>query len=146
MCCKVVKWIILARPRKGQIIQSVKQAFYELLATSSSQHVTISWHLSPSQWPKDKKKWSHSCNKTWRPVGLWYVEAPTFIQIFGSQMAVRLSALRVGRPLSWGRFLVLVSSRSWVDPSAIVRLEGLGQLKNQISSSRIEPATSRLVA
>jgi hypothetical protein len=44
-------------------------------------------------------------------------------------MAVRL-ALRPGRPLPTGRFLVLVDSR------AIVRLEGLGQLKNPATSSR----------
>jgi hypothetical protein len=35
--CKVVKWMVVARPRKGQIKQSVKQAIYELLVT----HVTI---------------------------------------------------------------------------------------------------------
>jgi hypothetical protein len=33
MCCKVVKWMIIFRPRKGQLKQSVKQAFYELLVT-----------------------------------------------------------------------------------------------------------------
>jgi hypothetical protein len=38
-------------------------------------------------------------------------------------MAVRLSALRAGK------FLVLISVTGWVDPRAIVRLEGLGQLK-----------------
>jgi hypothetical protein len=63
----------------------------------------------------------------------------------GSQMAVRLSALRAGRYLP-GRFLVLISVRDWVDPGAIVRLEGLGQLKNPMTSSGIEPAASRLVA
>jgi hypothetical protein len=41
MSSKVVKWMVIARPRKGQIKQSVKQAFYELLVTSPSQHVTI---------------------------------------------------------------------------------------------------------
>jgi hypothetical protein len=61
-------------------------------------------------------------------------------------MAVRLSALRAGRPLPPGRFLVLISVRCWIDPRAIVRLEGLGQLKNLMTSSGIEPATFRLVA
>jgi hypothetical protein len=44
-------------------------------------------------------------------------------------MAVRLSALRAGRPLpqedSWYSFLL----EAWVDPRAIVRLEGLGKLE-----------------
>jgi hypothetical protein len=41
-------------------------------------------------------------------------------------------------------FLVLISVGGWV--RAIVRLKGLGQLKNPMSSSGIEPATFRLVA
>jgi hypothetical protein len=61
-------------------------------------------------------------------------------------MAVRLSALRTGRPVHPGRFLVLISVRGWVDPEVIVRLEGLGQLKNPMTSSVIEPVTFRLVA
>jgi hypothetical protein len=44
-------------------------------------------------------------------------------------MGVWLSALRIGRPLPPGRFLVLISVRDCVDPRTIVRLEGLGKLK-----------------
>jgi hypothetical protein len=42
--------------------------------------------------------------------------------------------------------MVLISVIGWIDPRAIVRLKGLGQLKNPITSSVIEPATFRLVA
>jgi hypothetical protein len=77
-------------------------------------------------------------NRPWRPIGLWD-QVPTFCR----QSAHRGRAVR---PLSPGRFLVLISVRGWVDPRAIARLEGLGQLKNQMTSSGIEPATFRLVA
>jgi hypothetical protein len=61
-------------------------------------------------------------------------------------MAVGLPASRAGRPLPPGRFLVLISVRGWVDLGAIVRLEGLRQLKNAMTSSGFEPTTFRLVA
>jgi hypothetical protein len=60
-------------------------------------------------------------------------------------MAVRLSALRAGRLLPPERFVALIYVSGRVDSRAIVRLEGLGQLKKSISSG-IEPATFRLVA
>jgi hypothetical protein len=60
-------------------------------------------------------------------------------------MVVSLSALRACRPLPPGRFLVLISVRDLVDPRDIVRLEGLDQMKNPVTSSGIEPATFRLV-
>jgi hypothetical protein len=62
------------------------------------------------------------------------------------QMTARLSALRAGRSLPPGRFLVLISVRGLIDPRTIVRLEGLGRLKSPITLSGIKPATLRLVA
>jgi hypothetical protein len=46
-------------------------------------------------------------------------------------MAVRLSALCTFHPLPPGKFQTLISVRGRVDPRAIVRLEGLSQLKVQ---------------
>jgi hypothetical protein len=53
-----------------------------------------------------------------------------------------VSLTRRGSPLPPGRFLVLISVRGWVDLRAIVRLEGLGQLKNPTTTSGIEPAST----
>jgi hypothetical protein len=45
-------------------------------------------------------------------------------------MEVKSSALTRRPPFyTHGKFLVLISVRGWVDPSAIARLEGLGKLK-----------------
>jgi hypothetical protein len=57
-------------------------------------------------------------------------------------MVVRLSALCTGCPLLPGRFLVLISIRGFVNPRAIVLLEGLGQFKNPMISSGIEATTA----
>jgi hypothetical protein len=48
-------------------------------------------------------------------------------------MAVRLSALRADRPLPPWRFPVIISVRGWDDPKVVMRLEGLGQLKNPVT-------------
>jgi hypothetical protein len=44
--------------------------------------------------------WFKCFNRPWKPIGLWDVEAPTSSRTIGSQMSVRLSALRAGRPLT----------------------------------------------
>jgi hypothetical protein len=65
------------------------------------------------------------------------VEALRFVRHRGSHIfrySVSLSALRAGRFLPTGKFLVLISVRDWVDPRAIVRLEGLSKLKKSTSS------------
>jgi hypothetical protein len=56
-------------------------------------------------------------------------------------MAVRLSASRAFRPLPPGKFLVPICVRGWVNPRAIVRLEGLGKLKKRGRLCRVTAAS-----
>jgi hypothetical protein len=49
-------------------------------------------------------------------------------------------------PLPPGMYLVLIFTRGWVDPSAMVRSEGSMSLKNPVTPPRTDPGAVRLVA
>jgi len=59
---------------------------------------------------------------------------------------VKLSALRTGLLYHQEIFLVLVSARGWVNPTAIVLLEGLRQWNIPMTPIGTEPAAYRLVS
>ena len=58
---------------------------------------------------------------------------------------VRLSASCTGRLYPQELFLVLIFTRRWVDPRAMVRSEGNMSLKNPVTPPGIDPGTVRLV-
>jgi hypothetical protein len=94
-----------------------------------------------------RNRQSYPCNRPRRPIGLWDVEASIFPRLSGHIRRWGCQPYApTGRRLLPGRSLVLISVRGWVDTKAIVWLEGLGELKNPMTSSVIEPATFQLVS
>ena len=87
------------------------------------------------------KRWSNPITRLNRPRGFQEAEAPRFQDIRHIKV-VRLSALRTGQLYPQ----VLISVTGWVNPTAIVRLEGLCQWKIQMTLSGMKPATCQLVA
>jgi hypothetical protein len=108
---------------------------------------TVKWYILFSRliflslWVK-----SYPCNRPWRPKMLWDVEAPVFSRQSAHTWRWGCHPYAPASLYPQGRFLVLISVTAWVDPRTIMLLKGLGQLKNQMTSSRIEPSTFRLVA
>jgi hypothetical protein len=83
-------------------------------------------------------------NRPWRPIGLWDVEAPKFSR--QSTQRWRKDCQPYASVVLYhpGSFPVLISVRGRVNPRVIVRLSALGNLKNPITSLRIEHLESGL--
>jgi hypothetical protein len=100
---------------------------------------------APNKRIKRGKRWNYPYSRSWRPTGLWDIEAPTFSRQSAHRWRWGCQPYAPAALYHLGRFLVLISVRGWVYPRAMVRPEGLGKLKKPTSSG-MEPATFWLVA
>jgi hypothetical protein len=65
----------------------------------------------------NKKSDCNACNRPWRPIGMWNIQAPTFSRQSTHRWRWGCQPYEpAGRPLPPGRFMVLISIRGWVDP------------------------------
>jgi hypothetical protein len=79
------------------------------------------------------------CNRPWRPIALWDIEAPTSYR-HSSHRWRRCQPYAPDVLCHTGRFLLLISVGGWVELKAIAWLEGLGNLIG--NGSRYLPAGS----
>jgi hypothetical protein len=98
------------------------------------------YNICSLPWTQIYNNWKWTRCKRVISLGIIVIKSYPCAGCRGSHISYTISG-----PLPPGRFLVLISIRGLVDPNAVVRLEGLGQLKNPVTSSGIEPATFRLV-
>jgi hypothetical protein len=86
------------------------------------------------------------CNRPWRPIELWGTQAPTFSRQSAYRWRWGCQLYAPAALYATEKLLAFISVRGWVGLRATVRLEGLGRLKNPMTSSGLEAATFRLVA
>jgi hypothetical protein len=140
--CSTGDWVTTGKTSRNCVTTA---SSYEYIRLTTGAPVDLKWpktqKANSNSIHKKVKKVKLSRNRPWRPIGLWDVEAPTFSR----QSAHRwrwgcqphAPAALYPQEDSWYSFLLEAEST----PEAIVRLEGLGQLKNPMTSSEIEPAT-----
>jgi hypothetical protein len=96
---------------------------------------------------RNKERYSYPCNRPWKPIGLWDVEVPIFSRKSAHRWPWGCQPYAPAALNPQGRFLVVISLKSWVDPKATVRMKELGELKKYIyTSPGLGPATFRVVA
>jgi hypothetical protein len=95
---------------------------------------------------KSKKNKAITVNRSWRIIGVWGVKTFTISSQLSHKQRWDCQALRAGRPLPSGIFLVLIFVRGWVDPRATVWMEELSTEKSPTTSSGIEPVIFQFVA